>query len=88
MDDKTVEMNSFGVVELSDQNEGLSPEAKDSSNRDEQEMAYYGKQQQLKVSRLIRSTWMKADSNSAISGSSPLPGLCVVCYQLGRTIFV
>jgi hypothetical protein len=49
MDDKNLELNTMAVAELS--NEGLPAGAgsKEDGNRDDQEMAYYGKQQQLKV---------------------------------------
>lgn len=51
MDDKAE--NSLGVVELSEQN-GSTPSSDDkgNTNRDEEEMAYYGKRQQLKVGAL------------------------------------
>jgi hypothetical protein len=50
MKDKAIETNSFGLVELSDQNEALpSGDIKENTSRDEQEMAYYGKAQQLKA---------------------------------------
>lgn len=44
IDDKDVEMKGFGVVEL-------NGEGTDGGNRDDKEMAYYGKKQQLKVGR-------------------------------------
>lgn len=46
IDDKDVEMTGYGVVELN--GDVASGEVKD-GNRDDQEMAYYGKKQQLKV---------------------------------------
>lgn len=51
MDDKNLEMNSLGVVELPSRSneEAPSNESKGNTNRDDQEMAYYGKRQQLKV---------------------------------------
>lgn len=47
IDDKDVEMKG-GVVELN--GEVASGDSTDGGNRDDQEMAYYGKKQQLKVS--------------------------------------
>lgn len=50
MDDKNAhQLKSFGVVEPSDQGEvAVGEQLEDTGNRDDQEMAYYGKQQQLK----------------------------------------
>jgi phosphopentomutase len=48
MEDKGIEMNSLGVVELP------GDESKETTNRDQQEMAYFGKAQQLKAGS---STW-------------------------------
>lgn len=48
MDDKA--LDSLGVVELSDQNGGIpTSDGKGNTSRDDAEMAYYGKRQQLKV---------------------------------------
>ena len=48
MDDKNVELNTPGVAELSDNAES-PPENKTAGNRDETDMAYFGKAQQLKA---------------------------------------
>jgi hypothetical protein len=48
MDDKAPD--SLGVVELSDQNGRIpTSDGKGNTSRDDAEMAYYGKTQQLKV---------------------------------------
>lgn len=57
MDDKDVEMTAYGSKEL--HAESTNEEAP-GSNRDEQEMAYYGKKQQLKV----RYTWLELEPSS------------------------
>ncbi len=53
MDDKNIEMQSYGVQDDSDrsgQNEGVVHRGRRGGTaRDEQEMAYFGKEQQLKV---------------------------------------
>lgn len=55
MDDKNVEMKSYGVPDDSDQShqhvsEGTTTRGRRGGTaRDEQEMAYFGKEQQLKV---------------------------------------
>ncbi|KAF8867268.1 amino acid transporter-like protein [Acephala macrosclerotiorum] len=46
MDDKDVELTGYGVAELN--GEETSGDSRGGENRDDQEMAYYGKKQQLK----------------------------------------
>jgi hypothetical protein len=56
MDEKNIELNSFAVAELSDQNEGRNCiGSKDAVNRDDREMAYFGRQQQLKARPFFRN---------------------------------
>ncbi len=51
MEDKTTESNAYGVVEFPEKQEGSSsPSGEITENRDDVEMAYYGKKQQLKAS--------------------------------------
>jgi hypothetical protein len=49
IDDKDVEMKGHSVTELNA--EISASDGKDDGNRDDMEMAYYGKKQQLKVSK-------------------------------------
>jgi hypothetical protein len=49
MDDKNLELNTMAVAELSSEGLPAGAGSKEDGNRDDQEMAYYGKQQQLKV---------------------------------------
>lgn len=53
MDDKHVQMNTYGVAEESDRSQQHGSierrGKKGGTARDEQEMAYFGKDQQLKV---------------------------------------
>jgi hypothetical protein len=49
MDDKNLELNTMAVAELSSEGLPAGVGSKEDGNRDDQEMAYYGKQQQLKV---------------------------------------
>jgi hypothetical protein len=49
MDDKNLELNAVAVAELSSEGLPAGVGSKEDGNRDDQEMAYYGKQQQLKV---------------------------------------
>jgi len=48
MDDKTMELGSLGAVEVSPHNGPANSEGKGNTTRDDEEMAYYGKRQQLK----------------------------------------
>jgi len=53
MDDKALE---YGDLEVSDQNEGTTTsEGKGNTSRDDTEMAYYGKPQQLNVHPILLS---------------------------------
>jgi hypothetical protein len=50
MDSKIVELESVGAVEVAELTGNLpSNESKGNTSRDDQEMAFYGKRQQLKV---------------------------------------
>jgi hypothetical protein len=50
MEDKTSEVKPFGVMAPADRIEEIpSGEIKKNTNRDQQEMAYFGKAQQLKA---------------------------------------
>jgi hypothetical protein len=50
MDNKIVELESVGAVEVAELTGNLpSNESKGNTSRDDQEMAFYGKRQQLKV---------------------------------------
>jgi hypothetical protein len=55
MDDKNLELNTLAVAELSSEGLPAGGASKEDGNRDDQEMAYYGKQQQLKVR--IHQVW-------------------------------
>lgn len=46
MDDKTMQLGTLGDVEVSSP---ANSEGKGNTTRDDEEMAYYGKRQQLKV---------------------------------------
>jgi len=52
MDEKNLEMNHVGVVELSGER-ASGNEGEGNAHRDDQEMAYYGKRQQLRVIILL-----------------------------------
>jgi hypothetical protein len=53
MEDKTSEAKHFGVIAPTDHIEEIpSGEIKENTNRDQQEMAYFGKAQQLKAGYL------------------------------------
>jgi hypothetical protein len=49
MENKTLEADSFGVIALTDPSDELPREVKQGTNRDQQDMAYFGRAQQLKV---------------------------------------
>ncbi len=64
---EAVDTNFFGVVERSDPKETPpSNDSKEDTSRDQQEMAYYGKEQQLKACFLdyYSLTWSSHDSPS------------------------
>src|SRR5271170_3437124 len=85
MDDKT--LDDSGVVELSNQNGGTPPEDdKGNTSRDDAEMAYYGKRQQLKVRhrRNVLIPKLKTEKLSETSGSCLSLDLSAVSCPLGK----
>jgi hypothetical protein len=60
--DKTMELKSLGAVEVSEPHDTtVSSESKGNTSRDDQEMAYYGKRQQLKVVLPTKTQTRKSD---------------------------
>ena len=89
MDDKA--LDSLGVVEISDQNETPNSDGKGNTSRDDAEMAYYGKRQQLKVHQPDEQSLISYQNLTDLAKLRVLlhRGICVqfVIY-LGRNVCV